>query len=733
MNRREALLAGASLVGWGALGPFAEASGACAAAPRTPIRPQRIVQLGRTRVDDYAWLKPENWKAVWRDPGVLPADIAAHLAAENAYCAAMLAPDAPLAATLLEEMKARTPPLQGEPPQPDGLFEYFSRFEPGAQHPVFLRRRGGGGPEEVLLDVEARARASSGASGGFFSVSPPIHSPDHRLLAWAEDSVGSENFTLCVKDLATGVVLPGPARQAYGDFVFSADSQWLYWTWRSPESRPARVYRRPARGEDDVLIYEEADPAFLMQVTRTPSGAYVVIRIWNADTSEVRLISSAAPTETPRLVEPRRPGLLYAVDHWNDRLVVLTNADGAVDFKLMWADLSDPSRRGWRPWLAHRPGRFIIGMRAFRNHFVRVERVDARPVLIVAERGSLAERTLDFDEAAYAVEMNAGEAYDTSSLRIIYQSPRTPRRWIAYEMGSDRTRSPRTEAEEAIPGYRPENYVVERLFARSSEEADVPITVLRRNDTPLDGRAPLLLYGYGAYGFSVEADFSVPRLSLVDRGWIYAIAHVRGGSEKGWSWYLAARREQKPRSFEDFIACAEHLSRLGYGRGGRIVAHGLSAGGLLVGASLNLRPELWAGVCAQVPFVDVLNTMSDASHPLVPLARADWGDPLADPCAYDAIAGYSPYDNVAARRYPAVLATGSVADDRVGFWEPAKWAARLRASTRARAPILFKVDMSAGHHGAAGRFEALAEQAQIAAFAMRSVRGGWPCYFAGVR
>jgi oligopeptidase B len=367
-------------------------------------------------------------------------------------------------------------------------------------------------------------------------------------------------------------------------------------------------------------------------------------------------------------------------------------------------------------------------MRAFRGYFLRLERVDAKPVPIVAEHGSLAERTVDFDEAAYAVEMNAGEAYDTSTLQLIYQSPRTPRRWIAYEMGPEPEASRRrTAAEEAIPGYRREDYLVERLFARSTDGVDVPITVLRRKDTPLDGRAPLLLYGYGAYGFSVEADFSVPRLSLVDRGWIYAIAHVRGGSEKGWSWYLAARREHKVRSFEDFIACAEHLAKHGYGREGRIVAHGLSAGGLLVGASLNMRPELWAGVCAQVPFVDVLNTMSDASHPLVPLARADWGDPLADPGAYDAIASYSPYENVAARRYPAVLATGAVADDRVGFWEPAKWVARLRASTLGRAPILFQVDMTAGHHGEAGRFEALAEQALILAFAMRSVEGGWPC------
>jgi oligopeptidase B len=677
------------------------------------------------RVDDYAWLKPANWKAVWRDPTQLPAEIAAHLAEENAYSAAILAPAAPVKDRLIAAMKAYTPPQTEEPPDLDGPYAYFSRFDAGAQHPVFLRRPRGGGPDEVLLDLEARAKAGRAAGRSYLAAPTTAHSPDHKLFAWAEDAVGSENFTLYVRDLATGEVLPGPVQQAYGDFVFSADSQWLYWTWRSAESRPARVYRRPARGGPDVLIYEEHDPGFLMQLSRTASGAYVLIRIWNADTSEVRLIPAATPTAEPQVVEPRRTGLLYSLEHWNDRFVVLTNADGAVDFKLMWADVAAPSRASWRDWIAHRPGRFIIEMRAYRDHFVRLEREDARLGVVTTARADLAERPVEFREAAYAVALSGGAEYDTATLRLLYQSPRTPRRWIDHDMA---TRRSTVVASEAAPGLDPERYAVERLFARSPDGAEVPITVLRRRDQKLDGSGPLLLYGYGAYGFSVEAEFSVAHLPLVDAGWVYAIAHVRGGSEKGWSWYLAARQENKPRSFADFIACAEHLAAKGYTRQGCIVAHGLSAGGLLVGASLNLRPDLFAGVIAQAPFVDVLNTMSDATHPLVPLARPDWGDPLVSPKAYDVIAGYSPYDNVGPRAYPPVLATSAVADDRVGFWEPAKWIARLRASSTSPAPMLLQVDTFSGHHGQAGRFEALEQQAQIFAFAVQSLEQNGACH-----
>ena len=726
MNRRQLLASSVAFAAATSLrGGAALASPSCPVLPATRKTPDRIVQLGRVRVDDYAWLKDPDWKAVWRDPERLHPDIRAHLEQENAYAEAMLAPSKALSETLFAEIKALTPPDQADPPQSDGPYVYFQRFDPGAQHPAYLRRPRAGGPEEVLLDLDAIARVNAHAGRGYLAVSTAAHSPDHRLFAWTEDNIGSENFTLQVKDLETGEVLPDPAQQAYGDFVFSADSQWLFWTWRSADSRPTRVFRRPARGGPDVLVYEETDPAFLMQLSRTASNAYVMIRVWNADTSEVRLIPAGAPTSTPRLVEPRRKGLLYSLEHWNDRFAVLTNADGAVDFQIMWADETDPSRRKWRTWIAPQQGRFIIAMRAFRDHFVRVERIDANPVVTVTDRRSLTDRPVRFDEAAYTVALNAGDEYDTSILRLIYQSPRTPRRWLDLDMASGARTV--TRSDRIAGGYDPARYVVERLFARAEDGAEVPITVLRRRDTRPDGQAPLMLYAYGSYGFSVEPEFSAANLALVDRGWIYAIAHVRGGSEKGWSWFLAARREHKKTTFTDFIACAEHLGAQGYGAKGRMVPYGLSAGGLLVGAVLNMRPDLWAAAIGQVPFVDMLNTMSDASHPLVPLTRPDWGDPLADPAAYDYIASYSPYDNVEPKPYPPVLATGSVADDRVGYWEPAKWVAKLRERSTSGAPMLLEVDMHAGHHGEPGRFETLQQQARLFAFAMQATARDWPC------
>jgi oligopeptidase B len=708
MNRRQLLLASGAALALGPIPAMAEIM-----PPPTPRRPLRIEQLGRVRIDDYAWLKDRDWKGVWRDPSRLDPDIRAHLVAENAYADAVLEPTRALQASLAAEMRRRTARDEPAPPMRDGPWLYGQRLAPGAGRPAYIRQSAAGGEAQILLDVDARA-----AGHDFFAVRGAGPSPDHRLFAWAEDVLGSENYRIQVKDLETGEVLPHPVEHAFGDFAFSPDAQWLFWTWRDANSRPAKVYRRPARGGEDVLVYEEKDPAFLVQVTRPASDDFVVIRAWNAESSEVWLIPAARPTAPPRVVEPRTRGLVYSVEPWNRELVILTNADSAVDFKLMLADPATPGRAGWREWVPFRPGRFITGVRAFQDHLVRVERADANPLVVVTAREG-AERTIGFDEAAYAVDLEPGGAFDSRRLRLLYRSPRTPPRWLDYDMDLGRTT---ILQETSLADFDRERYAVERLFAPAADGALVPITILRRKDLRLEGAAPLLLTGYGSYGYAVEADFSAANLSLVDRGWVWAIAHVRGGSEKGWGWFLAARRNTKKISFTDFIACAEHLAAQGYTRLGHIVAHGFSAGGLLVGASLNMRPDLWAGVIGQAPFVDMLNTMSDASHPLVPLARPDWGDPLADPAAYDDIASYSPYDNVAAQPYPPVLATTAVADDRVGYWEPAKWIARLRACSTSGRPMLLRTRMAGGHAGGATLEDEIARDALFFAFAIWTQR-----------
>ncbi len=692
--------------------------------PTPPVArrdPKRIEQLGRVRVDDYAWMKDDNWQAVLRDPAAIRPDVKAHLQAENAYTAAMLAPTEPLQAKLFEEMKGRIKEDDASVPTPDGSWDYYIRYQTGAQHPIHARRpRGREVGEAVLLDEDAEAKGKA-----FFQVAAAEHSPDHALFAYAVDEQGSEVHRILVKDLATGEILPEPVESSAGGFCWSPDSRFLFWIWRDDHGRPAKVFRRPARGgaADDVLVYHEPDDGFFLSVGTTASDAYIVIGSGDHETSEARLIPATDPTAEPKVVEPRTPGLRYDIEHWDGRLFIRTNADGAIDFKVVTAPEVAPGRANWTDWAAHQPGRYVVAITAFKDWFVRLVRENASNSIVLTERSGGGEHAIGFDEAAYALGLAGGYEFDTTTLRFVYELPTTPRQWFDYDMAK-RARTLR-KTQEIPSGHDPARYVTRRLYATAPDGAEVPITVLMKAGTPLDGPAPLLLYGYGAYGIPMEPHFSIRNLSLVDRGWVWATAHVRGGSEKGWGWFLDGRGAKKTNTFTDFIACAEALVAQGYGQVGRIVAYGGSAGGMLMGAIANLRPELWAGIIGAVPFVDVLNTMSDTSLPLTPAEWPEWGNPLEDAGAYEAIAGYSPYDNITARPYPAVLATGGLSDPRVTYWEPAKWIAKLREHTTGAAPMLLKINLEAGHGGASGRFEFLKEIALDYAFAIWAVERGW--------
>ena len=679
----------------------------------TPRIPKRIEQLGRVRIDDYSWLKPTNWKEVWRDPTALDPKILAYLEEEDRYCNAVLSSTEQLQAQLVAEMKARTPQRIETPPIDDGQWSYFTRFVPGAQHPQFMRRPREGGPPVVLLDADQRA---SGLK--FLNIRNPAHSPDHRLFAWAEDTTGAEKFDIRVKELATGRVLPGGPVDAFGQFAFSADAQYLFWTWRDPNSRPTRLYRRLARGGPDTLVYEERDPGFLMEIAASASGDYLFVTSRNDVTGEVRIIDAHKPLSEPVLVATRRAGIDYSVEHWRDRFVMRTNANGAEDFKLAWSSVASPTGP-WKPWIAHRSGRTITDLYPRAGLFSWLERVEGNLHIMVASEDGLPREPVEFSEAAYKLGVQpTGYAHD--SLLVTIESPRMPPQWIECDL---RTGAMKVIASEVAPGTRGrEAYVLKRCEAKSADGAMIPVTIFHAKSTKLDGNAPLLLTGYGAYGYSYEIDYSAPLLSLVDRGWIWAVAHVRGGSEKGQEWFKAALQLKKKTSFKDFISCAEMLIATRHSRAKRIAIHGFSAGGLLVGAANNMRPDLWSAVIGQAPFVDMLNTMSDATHPLVPLTRPVWGDPLSDPAAYDYIASYSPYENVRRQNYPALLATTAIGDDRVGFWEPAKWVATLRRHTTSRMPILLHTETSGGHQGAPGRFDELTQLARIYAFAIQQTQ-----------
>jgi oligopeptidase B len=719
MNRREVLAASAAA----AILP-GQAMSASPTAPKPPVVkkvPKRIEQLGRVRTDDYAWMKDDNWQAVLRDPSLIKADVKAHLTEENVYTRAMLASTVSLQADMFEEMKGRIKEDDSSVPSPDGPWDYYSRYEKGGQHPLFCRRpRGQTDGEEVLLDADALAEGKA-----YSEVNAAEHSPDHRLFAYAEDSQGSEYYRIFVKDLETGKVLEGPVESAYGDLTFSPDSQYLFWTHRDENGRPDKVYRRPARGGagSDVLVHEETDEGFFMGVGTSASNAFITIGCGNQETSEVWLIPAATPTAAPKLFAARTAGVLYDVEHWDDQFIIRTNADGAVDFKLCTAAAGATERSTWKDWIAHKPGRFIVGIGAFKDHLVRLERVNANNQIVVTSRSDRSERPIAVDEEAYVLGIEGSYEYDTPVMRYTYQSPTTPKSWFDYDMTSGARTLRKTQV---IPsGHDPANYVARRLYAKAADGAQVPITVLMKKGTKLDGSAPLLVYGYGSYGLPTEPNFSIRNLSLIDRGWIWAIAHIRGGSEKGWGWFQDGRKFKKKNTFTDFIACTEHLHRNGFGKPARTVAYGGSAGGLLMGAITNMRPDLYAGIIAAVPFVDVINTMSDTSLPLTPPEWPEWGNPIEDPVAYDYMASYSPYDNVARKAYPAVLATGGLSDPRVTYWEPEKWAVKLREHTTSGRPVLLKINMEAGHGGASGRFDFLKEIALDYAFAVWAVDKGW--------
>lgn len=686
-----------------------------AEAPRADKRPVTSEHHGVTLVDDYAWLRADNWQEVIRDPAVLPADIRAHLEAENAWCDAAMADTVDLQARLVAEMRGRIKEDDSSVPAPHGPYAYGSRYLEGAQYPRFVRSLRDGGPEEVLLDGDALA-----AGKAYFHLGSVSHSPDHRLLAWSLDDKGSEFHVVRVKDLDSGADLPDEVPNTAGGVAWAADGRSFLYTWLNDNHRSEKVFRHvigtPA--EADVLVYREPDPGFFTGVGKTQSGRFLVIESHDHETSEIRVVPAADPGAAPRLVAARESEVEYSIeDDGADRFYILTNADGAEDFKIVAAPVEAPGRENWVDVVAHEPGRLILTMVVYRGRMVRLERKDGLPRIVIRELASGAEHAIAFPEEAYSLGLVGGYEFDTTVTRFSYSSPTTPAQVYDYDMAT-RERFLR-KTQEVPSGHEPSDYVTRRLFAPAADGALVPVTILYHRDTPVDGSAPLLLYGYGAYGIAMPAGFSTKVLSLVDRGFVYAIAHVRGGTDKGHRWYKDGKREKKTNTFTDFVAAAEHLVAERYTARGRIVAQGGSAGGMLMGAVANMAPELFAGIVAVVPFVDVLNTMLDDTLPLTPPEWPEWGNPIESAEDFARIRSYSPYDNVAAKAYPPILAMAGLTDPRVTYWEPAKWVAKLRELSTGNALLLLRTNMDAGHGGASGRFDGLKEDALEYAFALK--------------
>ena len=682
--------------------------------------PHERTHHGDTVIDEYAWLADKD------DP-----DTIAHLNAENAYTETVTAGLSKLQDQIFAEIKARTQESDLSVPVCKGGWWQYARTVEGQQYAVHCRRavRPGevipplaedGQPldgEEVLLDGNQLA-----AGAGFFALGAYRPSPDWRWLAYSTDFSGDERFTIRIKDLATGALLADEIPGAFYGCSWSLDGSALFYVTVDDAWRPYRVWRHRVGTptEQDDIVFEEADRRFHIGVGTTRSERYVVIRSASVLTSEVWLLDAATPEGEFSVVAPRRQGVDYDVDHHGDRLLILHN-DHAENFEIATAPLSDPAT--WTPLVAHRADTRLLSMDAFADFIVVYFRRDGLTGLrILGEDG---ERDLRWPEPIYRVAPGPNPEYDSGRFRLSYTSLVTPGSVYDCDMATGELtllkRQPVLPSPSGEP-YRPEDYEQHREWAVAPDGTRIPISLVCRKGTPRDGSAPCLLYGYGSYEISRDPAFSIPVLSLLDRGFVYAIAHVRGGGEMGRAWYTNGKLLHKKNTFTDFAACAEHLEAAGWTSASRLVARGGSAGGLLMGAVANLAPQDFAGIVAHVPFVDALNTILDPSLPLTVTEWEEWGDPLHDPAVYAYMKSYTPYENVTGQVYPPIFALGGLNDTRVTYHEPAKWVARLRAVAQG-GPFLLKIEMEAGHGGRSGRYDAWREEALVLAWVVETAGG----------
>lgn len=689
------------------------------AAPAVAKKPVSDTRHGITRTDDYAWLRADNWQQMFKDTSILDPEIRTYLEAENAYMDAAMGDTKELQKTLFAEMKGRIKEDDSSIPMKDGPFAYGSAFVTGGEQPRYFRIPRDGDPKneglrDLLLDGDKEAEGKD-----YFRLSGIDHTTDHAFGIWGYDDKGSEYFTLRVRDLATKQDLDDALENTAGGGVWAPDGKSFFYTLQDENHRPSKVFHHIVGQpqSEDRLVYEETDPGFFMGVGGSLLDDFIYIDIHDHETSEYRLLSTKDLTAEPQLVAEREEGVEYSMTEGGDVFYILTNADDAKDFKIVEAPVSAPGRENWKELVPHEPGRLILNHMAFARHLVWLERREGLPVIMIRDRTSGEEHSIAFAEEAYSLGLQGAAEYDTDVIRFSYSSMTTPTQLFDYNMATRERTLLKTQ--EVPSGHNPEDYVTRRVFAEAHDGEKVPVTLLYRKDTKLDGSAPCLLYGYGAYGITIPAGFNTNCLSLADRGFVYAIAHIRGGKDKGFSWYEDGKMEKKVNTFKDFISAADHLVKEKFTSFDRIIAEGGSAGGMLMGAVANMVPEKFAGIIAAVPFVDVLNTMLDDTLPLTPPEWPEWGNPIESEEEYRWIAAYSPYDNVDKKPYPPIIALSGLTDPRVTYWEPTKWIAKLRDTAPDAGPFLLKTNMAAGHGGKSGRFQRLEEIAFEYAYAIK--------------
>ena len=668
-----------------------------------------------TRTDEYGWMRDKD----------ADDDVVAYLEAENAYTEAATAHTGDLQNQLFEEIKARVQETDLSVPVRKGPWWYYSRTEEGRQYEISCRRAAGADgaydesdPEMVLMDDNVQAEGHEFYATGVFDVSP-----DHRLLAYAADTTGAELYELHFRDLDTGEDLADVIAGVYYGSAWATDNLHFFYTRPDEAMRPWQVWRHRL-GTDpvtDVKVFEEADERFYCGIDLSRDECFLYLHSGSKVTDEVWFLDAADPTGTFTVVEPRQQEVEYSVSHHRGRFYVVTNVDGAENFKLCEVPTATPGREHWQEVIAHRPAVKLSGVTTFADHLVIHERVDATPQLRVRRLSDGEEHIISQPEAVGTASGGANPEFDTDVYRYRYESMRTPASVFSYDL--DQRQHTLLKQQPVLGPFDPDHYVTERLWADAADGTSVPITLVYRQGFVRDGSAPALLYGYGSYEASMDPYFSSVRLSLLDRGFVFALAHIRGGGEMGRPWYTQGKFLHKTNTFTDFIACARHLVDQGWTSPARLAIRGGSAGGLLMGAVVNQAPELFGAVVAEVPFVDVLNTILDPSLPLTVMEWEEWGNPVADEAFYQYMKAYAPYENVAAQSYPPMLVTAGLNDPRVSYWEPAKWVARLRATKTDTNLLLLKTEMGAGHGGPSGRYNAWRDEAFVLAFVLDTLLG----------
>ena len=661
-------------------------------------------------VDPYHWLRDRN------NPETI-----AYLEAENRYTEAQLAHTKPLQEALFKEMVSHIKETDLSVPDLIDGYYYYSRTEKGKQYSIYCRKKGSlNAKEEVLLDQNVLAEGTR-----YFRVGVIQVSPNHKLLAYNIDTTGAEEFLLMVKDLATGKLLTDRVPKTTYGVEWANDNRTLFYTAFDSAKRPYRLYRHVlgTKAEQDSLLYQENDVLYNVDLSKTKSRGFLIMHLGSFTSDEVHFLNANTPMAAWRMVHPRTPDLEYSVDHHGNNFIILTNEGGATNFKVVNATVANPGRAFWTPIVPHRDSVKIDGIDVFRSHLVLYERKGGLQAIEVMNFNGGARHDVTFPDPVYATRRSWNPEYDSKAVRFSYTSLVSPSSVYDYDMN---TKKRVLQKQQEVPGgYDQSNYASERTWARASDGVMVPVSLVYRKSLVKDGKRPMLLYAYGSYGSSTDPAFSSNRISLLDRGVIFAIAHIRGGQEMGRAWYDQGKMMNKKNTFTDFIAAAEHLIAQGYTSKERLAVQGGSAGGLLMGAITNMRPDLFKVVVADVPFVDVINTMLDASIPLTAQEWMQWGNPRIKE-QYTYMKSYSPYDNVEKKAYPNMLVTAGLNDPRVGYWEPAKWVAKLRAHKTDNNTLLLRTNMGAGHGGASGRYDNLREVALRYAFMLDKVGAADP-------